>query len=168
MVLSSSTAFAQTEQTTEVRVIEEQPANVVAITVDKPGNLKKNLGKSSEGITALKISGTLNYKDLTFLLTLQSITYLDLTNVRVAEGGVVQWKDESGEKHSTSTLREGELVIKPLMNLSTLFLPKEFRNIVDAEKISINTLHVCSYDGWYANIGSIKNLYLDFVDLSNC
>ena len=168
IVLSSSTAFAQTEQTTEVSVVEEQPANVVAITVDKPGNLKKNLGKSSEGITALKISGTLNYKDLTFLLTLQSITYLDLTDVSVVGGGVVKWKDESGEKHSTSTLEEGELVIKPLMNLCTLFLPKEFRNIVDAEKISINTLHVCSYDGWNANIGNIKNLYLDFVDLSQC
>ena len=57
MVLSSSTAFAQTEQTTEVSVVEEQPANVVAITVDKPGNLKKNLAKVLKVLRLSKYQG---------------------------------------------------------------------------------------------------------------
>ncbi len=56
------------------------------ITLSKPGKLKKDLKKSIDTITTLKVSGYINGEDIEFLVSLPKLATLNLENAAIVEG----------------------------------------------------------------------------------
>ena len=55
------------------------------ITLSKPGRLEKELGKSSDTITTLKVNGDINGKDIECMISMPKLISLDLGNARISE-----------------------------------------------------------------------------------
>lgn len=60
-------------------------AQVNEITLSKPGRLNKELGKSSDTITTLKVNGEINGEDIEFMVSMPKLNSLDLGNARISE-----------------------------------------------------------------------------------
>ena len=58
-------------------------AQVNEITLSKPGRLEKELGKSADTITTLKVNGDINGEDIEFMISMPKLNSLDLGNARI-------------------------------------------------------------------------------------
>ena len=97
------------------------------VNVEKPGKLKSRIGKDASKITALKIIGKLNEKDVSVFNSLTSVTYLDLSEVVFQfKNKSIKWKDEKG-KHEVTPL-ENEIPLFSTMPLKNLYLPYTIPN----------------------------------------
>ena len=95
------------------------------INVEKPGKLKSRIGKNAAKITALKIIGTLNEKDVLAFRSLTSVTYLDLSEADfLFKNKSIKWKDEKGKHEVTPS--ENEIPLFSTMPLKNLYLPDSY------------------------------------------
>jgi len=58
-------------------------AQVNEITLSKPGRLGKEIGKSADTITTLKVNGDINGEDIEFMVSMPKLNSLDLGNARI-------------------------------------------------------------------------------------
>ena len=119
-------------------------AQVNEITLSKPGKLSKELGKSVDTITTLKVNGDINGEDIEFMISMPKLNSLDLGNARIIDdySYPAQYKSVSGlsrhfgnnepvaKKYDKQTLlisgsRFYRKVIMPIMCNNLVILPPQ-------------------------------------------
>ena len=96
------------------------------IQVPAAGKLGKFIKKADPNVTALKISGTLNEKDLAILFSLPNIAYLDLLDAKCFVASY-EYKVEKEKKSIDVDVVNGQFLLMYSNTLKFLALPKDTR-----------------------------------------
>lgn len=101
-------------------------AQVNEITLSKPGKLGKELGKSADTITTLKVNGGINGKDIILMISMPKLISLDLKNAEIVEAYSYRSAGTSQKKEYD----KGTLLISGSRHFEKLSPPRNCYKIV--------------------------------------
>lgn len=132
------------------------------IQVPKAGKLGKFIKKADPNVTALKISGEINEKDLAILFSLPNIAYLDMKDSRCVVG---RYDYKEGKEKKWVILGTGEFLLMYSNTLKYLVLPIGTSQLVTQDDYSYD-LDMLVVDGMYNLTGSRSDVY-GYIGSSN-
>ena len=121
------------------------------IQVVKPGSLKKSIKKGDSTITALKLTGQLDEKDLDILFSLPNIAYLDLEKAK----NIATYYEYKIEKEKKSLrIDDSEFPLMCSNSLKYLVLPEKTKYLLFPLNITYN-LDMLVIDGSFWPQGNL-------------